>query len=593
MALQEEICRELRAMYQCAFCSTISNGKFCLLDCLHFICDKCLLIIPERENSGVECKKCRVITQNCSLLEYPTIIPPGVFQSTTCSVNICNELSKKMCIQCKNLFCISCAKIHLETTNDHVPIIKEKFFKPCSQCYERAVEVYCLDCSVIVCSLCQSIKHRFHQFRIFSNIGEELKSFLKFHQKKFDFSTNYFEQCLYKTHELSQSMEDKRKLAKTQIDKTMLLLHQKINERTLDLKKEVDVFFEEVKKTLDENKKDILESKQKNIYYDKLINIFFNHDNALDVIKTSKPFMSKVDKAKSNFLKIPIDLKSYQFKLELDFEGTLTNGLLAIENVGKINSFVIPQPGHQVCSSIFQREQSDGSTGQVLDCQMSNNSCINDSNESVNNVVNNIVNNVQSNANCYVPPKNCNCCNQWIHAHELFFSCQSCSRIYHNECHIPPLGKETISIIGNECTLCKNLSTYSKRLNEKDLYIDMPIGKSERKILERILLELYCQNVDSDYFRTLPSIKVYRDFYNRIPHPISLNDIKKALTTDNSYTLNRGISDMKRIFSNTMKYYAQSDPQYISAQSLQKFLDSLILKFIPKVSKYYDGVNNY
>jgi hypothetical protein len=40
--------------------------------------------------------------------------------------------------------------------------------------------------------------------------------------------------------------------------------------------------------------------------------------------------MSKVDKAKSNFLKIPIDLKSYQFKLELDFEGTLTNGLLGM-----------------------------------------------------------------------------------------------------------------------------------------------------------------------------------------------------------------------------------------------------------------------
>jgi hypothetical protein len=40
--------------------------------------------------------------------------------------------------------------------------------------------------------------------------------------------------------------------------------------------------------------------------------------------------MSKVDKAKSNLLEIPIDLKSYQFNLEFHYEETLINGLLGM-----------------------------------------------------------------------------------------------------------------------------------------------------------------------------------------------------------------------------------------------------------------------
>jgi len=52
------------------------------------------------------------------------------------------------------------------------------------------------------------------------------------------------------------------------------------------------------------------------------------------------------------------------------------------------------------------------------------------------------------------------------------------------------------------CTLCHDISIYIDNLREKDLNDRIiPIGPSERKIIERILMELYCQNEDSEHYR--------------------------------------------------------------------------------------------
>lgn len=65
--------------------------------------------------------------------------------------------------------------------------------------------------------------------------------------------------------------------------------------------------------------------------------------------------------------------------------------------------------------------------------------------------------------------------------------------------------------IQNPCTMCTDLSTYVGRLSKREpTFIHCPMGKSERKILERLLMELYCQNVNSDHFRIVPRFDLVR-----------------------------------------------------------------------------------
>lgn len=55
-----------------------------------------------------------------------------------------------------------------------------------------------------------------------------------------------------------------------------------------------------------------------------------------------------------------------------------------------------------------------------------------------------------------------------------------------------------------KCTLCKDITKYSKALNQRYNTNDIPLESLGRKIVERILLEIFCQNNESDHFRNCP-----------------------------------------------------------------------------------------
>lgn len=68
--------------------------------------------------------------------------------------------------------------------------------------------------------------------------------------------------------------------------------------------------------------------------------------------------------------------------------------------------------------------------------------------------------------------------------------------------------------VGYVCTMCNDLSMYVKRLSKRDsAFVHRPIGQSQRKILERFLMELYCHNTESDSFRMCPSHELVRYKY--------------------------------------------------------------------------------
>lgn len=65
-------------------------------------------------------------------------------------------------------------------------------------------------------------------------------------------------------------------------------LHDQVNERAFELKSKIDNCFWDINKKLYEKKSAIIQSKEKNIYHDKLIRTLCNHNKLVEVVKISQ-----------------------------------------------------------------------------------------------------------------------------------------------------------------------------------------------------------------------------------------------------------------------------------------------------------------
>lgn len=183
----------------------------------------------------------------------------------------------------------------------------------------------------------------------------------------------------------------------------------------------------------------------------------------------------------------------------------------------------------------------------------------------------------------------CSCCRQLA---EKLVKCFYCTRSYHNHCHIPSIPENFINEFQSpyssywQCTMCENIRTFSKTVEQlKSTTYSTSIGEPGRKIIERILMELFCQNDDSVHFRDCPNKRVYPTFYEKISNPISLNIIKNHLESNTYYTsLSHIINDLKQIFLNALMFYHPSDGYYDSARELLTSLNTMVNNWIPELN---------
>lgn len=61
-----------------------------------------------------------------------------------------------------------------------------------------------------------------------------------------------------------------------------------------------------------------------------------------------------------------------------------------------------------------------------------------------------------------------------------------------------------------KCTLCQDITRYAINLNQMDMNGEITVNQNERVIMERILMEIYCQNSDSEHYRELPDEEIVR-----------------------------------------------------------------------------------
>lgn len=136
--------------------------------------------------------------------------------------------------------------------------------------------------------------------------------------------------------------------------------------------------------------------------------------------------------------------------------------------------------------------------------------------------------------------------------------------------------------------MCKDVNIVAEVLKKRSCLTNVVFGDLEQIVINRILLELYCQNYDSEHFRNCPKkenvrlhimdtisfqVEISNDFnkyilnmfqhpnyYKKVGYPISLNTIKTRLEakTPSYLFVNDILGDMMLVFSNAMMYYSVS-----------------------------------
>lgn len=161
--------------------------------------------------------------------------------------------------------------------------------------------------------------------------------------------------------------------------------------------------------------------------------------------------------------------------------------------------------------------------------------------------------------------------------------CDKCPKVFHQTCHIPVIDSLPDESETWQCLLCYNFADVPPEPTGEKRNIG--ITPLELKILQRIVLELFCQYETSMPFRHLLDMETNKAYYDIVPSPICLTMIRNKLEMSNNdhYTdVGMFVNDVKRLFNNAYIYYQEDTTTYKNAQKLEKFFEQQLAKWLPK-----------
>ncbi|XP_056629753.1 E3 ubiquitin-protein ligase TRIM33-like [Diorhabda sublineata] len=158
--------------------------------------------------------------------------------------------------------------------------------------------------------------------------------------------------------------------------------------------------------------------------------------------------------------------------------------------------------------------------------------------------------------------------------------CDKCPKVFHQYCHIPNLSVEENDTW--QCLLCMNFADIPESiLSEKK---EGELSLKEKKIAERLVLELYCQYDPSLPFREVIGAD-NEDYHSIIKRPIALDSIRQKLNwnADIHYrNMEELVRDVRLMFKNAYLYNPVDSQVYMDAKTLEKFFDEQLEKFLPE-----------